>query len=410
MQQRSKNLKGIPDPIKVLLDQQISFHDLMKVDASTNDTLSIDDQIEGEERIIPMQVKHSDFAYVTLLHGIDQSFAYRGYLYNCIIMKEALRRLGSTADFIVMFGFINNDQLNKKNNVTEIIKEDLDLLRFYGIKLFHLPRLHDENSLRDFIAENNREKGGKSGKTLLETTLRKFTHQKVNFLEMALLKVTPWNFTDYRRVQYMDGDILPHTNMDCFFQLNRNSFSTGSASPVNSGWYLAVTNGSDYQRMKRLTASRFVGKKWDETLGWGTKLPKDMFYRGQDRPVKKWEFNGASLDQGLVTHYFVLHEGRIQLFDIKKTIVFDQNYKKTIIQGLNDRSVLPESCKGKTPMDMFYHFTGRSKPWLTNLKKPKDKSVKEWVAILDSLKLSVNSSTINGGLLKPPLGFFHPNK
>jgi hypothetical protein len=90
MQQRSKNLKGIPDPIKVLLDQQISFHDLMKVDASTNDTLSIDDQIEGEERIIPMQVKHSDFAYVTLLHGIDQSFAYRGYLYNCIIMKEAL--------------------------------------------------------------------------------------------------------------------------------------------------------------------------------------------------------------------------------------------------------------------------------------------------------------------------------
>eukprot|EP01034_Spumella_vulgaris_P002795 gene2795-3621_t len=62
------------------------------------------------------------------------------------------------------------------------------------------------------------------------------------------------------------------------------------------------------------------------------------------------------------------------------------------------------------PMDMFYHYTGRNKPWMNDLKKPKDKSLLLWATLLDSLKLSVNSSNINDQNLKAPLGFFHPNK
>lgn len=56
-------------------------------------------------------------------------------------------------------------------------------------------------------------------------------------------------------------------------------------------------------------------KKWDEQRGWGTPLPKDLHYRGGNKAVLKWAFNGASLDQGLLTDHFVLHTGRVQLLD-----------------------------------------------------------------------------------------------
>lgn len=60
---------------------------------------------------------------------------------------------------------------------------------------------------------------------------------------------------------------------------------------------------------------RLHSKKWDERLGWGTPLPSDLQYRGGSKAVLKWAFNGASLDQGLLTDYFVLHQGRVQLLD-----------------------------------------------------------------------------------------------
>ena len=47
----------------------------------------------------------SRHAYVTLIHGIDNTFSYRGYLYDCLIMRHVLQRLGSTADFIALVGF-----------------------------------------------------------------------------------------------------------------------------------------------------------------------------------------------------------------------------------------------------------------------------------------------------------------
>ena len=49
--------------------------------------------------------KNSQNAYITLIHGIDNTFKYRGFLYNALIMRKALLGLGSTADFIVMLGF-----------------------------------------------------------------------------------------------------------------------------------------------------------------------------------------------------------------------------------------------------------------------------------------------------------------
>jgi hypothetical protein len=48
------------------------------------------------------------------------------------------------------------------------------------------------------------------------------------------------NFTQYEKIQFFDGDVMPLQNMDCFFDLSMNAFTVGTVSPLNSGWYLGT--------------------------------------------------------------------------------------------------------------------------------------------------------------------------
>lgn len=59
---------------------------------------------------------------------------------------------------------------------TEAFKADMELLSSHGIILYTLPRLLDSSI-------------------------------KLSFAEMALLKITPWSFTQYQKIQYIDGDV-----------------------------------------------------------------------------------------------------------------------------------------------------------------------------------------------------------
>lgn len=80
---------------------------------ATTELLSVDLKSENEKMNIlsPLKINTlygkqiSKFAYITLIHGIDNTFSYRGFLYNVLIMRKSLLTLGSTADFIVMLGF-----------------------------------------------------------------------------------------------------------------------------------------------------------------------------------------------------------------------------------------------------------------------------------------------------------------
>jgi hypothetical protein len=309
------------------------------------------------------------YAYITMMHGIDNNLAYRGFLFNVLLAKEILSKSGSTADFIVLVGFSKFLDV-----IPSVIQEDLALLRRHNIILHYLPRLRD---------------------------ILRFP--KVNFMEMALLKLSSWNLTNYDRVQYMDADVLPRRNMDCLFKLERNTFNTGTASPLNSGWFLAIPNQKDFNSMIDLAINR-MNQVWKEESGWGTPIgPYHLHFRQSARTVQKWNFNGASLDQGLLTHYFILHEGRAQLLDGKQALCcFDGSTRISC--------ALPSVCDGVAPMDMFYHFTGRNKPWLRISNDKKDRALKFWVEEFNALQLDVNASSLSTQNLRSPLGYFHPNK
>lgn len=312
----------------------------------------------------------SNFAYVTLISGIDKNFKYRGFLYNTLIMKRALTLSGSTADFIALIVY--------KDEFIAPYEDDMNLLRTNGIITYPLSRL-------------------------LHLT------EPLSFAEMALLKISPWNFTSYKRIQFFDGDVMPTRNMDCFFEIDRNTFTTGGASPLNSGWYLAIPNIKDYLEMK-LKAEWRLTRDWDQIQGWGVKLPRDMKYRGGKRIVKKWDFNGADMDQGLLTHHFVMTEGRAQLLDtdLKTGVKYDQHYKQSIV-AFEDAL---KCCHGQHPLSFFAHFTGKKKPWMASKESvlsSKNSALKLWMGHLDALHLPVNSSTIAGLGLGSPLGFFNSN-
>ena len=71
-----------------------------------------------------------------------------------------------------MFG----SNFHSDSSDTEAYRADMELLSSHGIILYTLPRLLD-NSI------------------------------KLSFAEMALLKITPWSFTQYQKIQYIDGDV-----------------------------------------------------------------------------------------------------------------------------------------------------------------------------------------------------------
>lgn len=316
--------------------------------------------------------QNSKNAYVSLVHGIDSSYRYRGFLYNALITYKILKELGSISDFIVLVGYSSYKEEENK----QLFQNDIKLLENAGIRVYYLPRI-----------------------------VRNPAKTKVSFAEMALLKVLPFSFISYDRIQFLDGDVMPTKNMDCFFQLNINSYNTGNASPVNSGWFLMIPNIIQYDELIKKASWR-LETKWNETSGWDKIIPSTLKFRGGDKAVRSWNFNGASLDQGLITHFFVLNWGLIQLIDTNDVKIYSSNYKfktSTFKEELR-------CCDGAVSTSYFAHFTGRNKPWLSQSLNRPNGLVKIWLKHLDDLNLSVNSTNISNLNSNSPLGYFHPNK
>ena len=178
VQSSAKNFKKIITSSLLHAQTGLAFpdpeqHELKEIAHAIADKFSAPD-VPGNDAVIvnshPDPPQQSKFAYVTLISGIDSKYRYRGFLYNALIMKRALKQFGSTADFIALIGYSEKD--------TDPFQSDIDLLRSHGIITYTLPRLLDE----------------------------KF---KLNFAEMALLKITPYSFTQYDRIQFFDGDVMP---------------------------------------------------------------------------------------------------------------------------------------------------------------------------------------------------------
>ena len=88
-------------------------HFLRKDDVSSNDVgkrVDVDRKIFSRgSNVVDNPEQKSKFAYTTLISGINKSRRYRGFLYNALIMRRSLLDAGSTADFVAMIGYSDDD-------------------------------------------------------------------------------------------------------------------------------------------------------------------------------------------------------------------------------------------------------------------------------------------------------------
>ena len=149
---------------------------------------------------ISRSISRPKYAYVTLLHGVDTTFSYRGFFYNCLIMRKSLLNLGSTADFVVLVGFTYGSNPNNS-----WINHDLEIMRRFGIITYFLDRLTDANTT-DSSDSPHSATATSTVSTSGTSPGKKTGTKKVLFSEMALLKITPFRLTQYERIQFFDGD------------------------------------------------------------------------------------------------------------------------------------------------------------------------------------------------------------
>ena len=85
--------------------------------------------------------------------------------------------------------------------------------------------------------------------------------EKESFAQLVYDKFLTINMTRYRRVMFMDGDMLPVTNLDYYFQLSDPKYQDILQSKQKSGLSL----GSRARRTRALPTEKTVKNARDQT-------------------------------------------------------------------------------------------------------------------------------------------------
>jgi hypothetical protein len=207
---------------------------------------------------------HSPYCYVFLVGGVSEDNpGYRGFLYTAMIASKVLRQYGSTADVLVMIQYAHT------SNYTDL--PEAEMLGKLSMRLQYLPRATSQGSFADVVL------------------------QKFQILELV----------EYRRVLFLDADILPLNNLDYVFQMSEagiiqpNLVVATRAEPTNAGFWLVTPAKGDHAVLNQIVRDHV--DPFDRTMGWGHSFVQagDHWEAVLTRH-NKWKFWCAHLDQGLL--------------------------------------------------------------------------------------------------------------
>jgi hypothetical protein len=122
----------------------------------------------------------SPYAYAFVMGGVnEQSGNYLGMFYNILIATYILDKEGSTADVVVYV------QMSADSALTELPEDNTRLLEQLGVKIIYLPKPEVEN-----------------------------------FHQIIMQKMVVLELVQYRRVLFLDTDVMPLCNLDYVFHLS----------------------------------------------------------------------------------------------------------------------------------------------------------------------------------------------
>jgi len=314
----------------------------------------------------------SPYALAFVLGAINEAKpSYRGFIYSTLVSVRILRRLGSTADCHVFA------RLSPESNLTALPEEDMRMFAGYNISVTLLPKLH---------------------------------HQ--SFTQLQYDKFEALQMTQYKRVLYLDADVMPLVNMDTLMQLSDpesvdvptllkpNMIYATRGEPSNGGMFMLEPLEGDSAMMEDIVRKQHEsGQKlpyphFDKIWGWGHSfIESNDFWEGiKVKYGRRWAWHAAHADQGLL-YYFAKYAKKdvsIIIGDRIQSWSSTDATKQGNLRGSNDqpfresdtpntllhymqRPLLEQGgCsmggqqldwKCHPPYNGWVHFYGKTKPW-----------------------------------------------
>lgn len=333
---------------------------MMEIEVTANETAWAD--------LLPSPTTTSPYAYAFIVGSVhENNTAYKGFLYNVLISVQLLQHFGSRADFVVYM------QLSPTSQLSELPVDDIRFLSAMKIRVLALPKPQAES-----------------------------------FTDLMFDKFRIFQLTQYRRVMYLDADMMPLTNLDYLFELSDpdehsvptpllpNVMQASSGEPANGGLFMVRPFDGAWELIQKVIAQQQDDGKglpypnFHRGRGWGhtfRKKIKDNWHAATMNGTN-WVFHGAHADQGLLYYFFrfVLQNcSHIVGRRVENWVSNVSNVDAPYIGSSHDGMLMEFSnrqppiilscprCNSSLETEMeytcyppyrdFHHFVGRSKPW-----------------------------------------------
>jgi len=345
----------------------LSFHGGIVLKANRFDPSSYRAQVEYRQ--LSNSTEKARFAYAFIISGCsDQSCM--GYILNILVASQILQEYKSDADIVFKVQMADG-----------------------------YSRLSDQ--LETWLSSAN-------------IKLQYMNSTGINNFGLAsLLKFRILQMLEYKRVLFLDSDIIPLCNMDYMFQesyrddslLQDNVVVSGAVSPATASMFLLTPEQGEFERIINLVReyrrTHNGSLIFDHDNGWGQKIvPPDKWEAyWMRKDGYHWDYHGANADQGLLYHwirYMKMNYSQIRPTRIEtwREVTHDPAYWNTTTTTTNtsnsslvipvgekllaktneiDSRLLP-TCGGHlryferneydyAPYCDHVHFAGGTKPW-----------------------------------------------
>ena len=309
-----------------------------------------------------MEKEQAPYAYAFVIGGIHEDRpAYKGFLYDILIAVNLLRKLGSKADFWIW------TQMSSDSSRDELPKDDLRHLNELGVHVASLGR----------------------------ATYETFSH-------LMLEKFRPLQLTQYKRIMYLDADIMPLVNLDYLFHLSDpdhtatptflrpNLIVATRGEPCNGGLFVLKPEEGGWEQIEQIIQrQKDEGRQlpyphFDYKRGWGYHFQDQHdAWEAMHRKGTAWHFHASHSDQGLIYYWtkFVKQDVSIVIGDRVQNWMPSGGEKPRKEMELTDEPLAKytaaapmayqDSCdKDKdsfhtciVPYRDIAHFMGKRKPW-----------------------------------------------
>jgi hypothetical protein len=312
----------------------------------------LDPQNQNQNSIAKQETNHR-WAYVFLLADVDPERPfYRGLLYNIMASTYLLKHDSTSAsktkaDIVVLVQMASSSQSSK-------LPEETFLQRM-NVQVRYLPSNHGISP---------------------------------TFYSLVLAKFQVLRLTEYSKILFLDGDVLPFCNLDYLLQLSEEGMLQETVlhamydDPVNAGLFVVTPKQEYYDQVQAIIQNHGMPSKenWDASVGWGN---ESVDYRLWDmKQGRGWGFYCADADQGLLLYW-----ARFLRKDLSIIVgpVIEQYSSSTTPTIISSNGLLAHSCLAPLAPTMgrsktfaenagpkaaslpvyqdFFHMVGYSKAW-----------------------------------------------